>query len=285
MKTSRAGFTLTELMIVLAIVAVIVAVLFPVFSQAKQRAMQTGWIESHRQIGLATNMYLADYDDKYMIAQYQPVGASDPTTDRTWVQNLLPYARSFSSFLCPADSSRGNTTNLSAVVSGDTYSRYYRASMRSNIGYNFLYFAPVVYDGAWRSRPRSQSEISDPSMALLFADSAYKTVNGVPQGGGNFLIVPPCRFRQDNNSDSFGLGNVSPFRIFRPNNPWQTVEQAQEEYVAGGLYPWYFNRVTTVNSLGGIRSRDMSDLTRGCDVRPNWNGLITDTAAYLWDLN
>lgn len=59
----KRAFTLIELLVVIAIIAILAAILFPVFAQAKLAAKKTAGLNQTKQIGIAVNMYLADYDD------------------------------------------------------------------------------------------------------------------------------------------------------------------------------------------------------------------------------
>lgn len=61
-RGSALGFTLLELLVVIAIIALLAAILFPVFSAARADARRTACISNLRQIGLALNMYLQDFD-------------------------------------------------------------------------------------------------------------------------------------------------------------------------------------------------------------------------------
>jgi prepilin-type N-terminal cleavage/methylation domain-containing protein/prepilin-type processing-associated H-X9-DG protein len=63
----RYGFTLIELLVVIAIIAILAAILFPVFAQAREKARQTQCASNARQVGLATNMYLQDYNETFPI--------------------------------------------------------------------------------------------------------------------------------------------------------------------------------------------------------------------------
>ncbi len=66
MKSSRA-FTLIELLVVIAIIAILAAILFPVFAQAKQAAKKTADLSNLKQMGTASMIYTADYDDVFML--------------------------------------------------------------------------------------------------------------------------------------------------------------------------------------------------------------------------
>lgn len=69
MKTTQyRAFTLIELLVVIAIIAILAAILFPVFAQAKLAAKKTQSISNLKQMGTATQIYLADSDDLYPLA-------------------------------------------------------------------------------------------------------------------------------------------------------------------------------------------------------------------------
>lgn len=59
------GFTLVELLIVIAIIAILAALLFPVFKAAMDKARMVSCSSNLRQIGLAMQMYLDDHDSTY----------------------------------------------------------------------------------------------------------------------------------------------------------------------------------------------------------------------------
>jgi len=62
----KKGFTLIELLVVIAIIAILAAILFPVFAQAKLAAKKTTGLNQTKQIGIALQLYLNDFDDTYM---------------------------------------------------------------------------------------------------------------------------------------------------------------------------------------------------------------------------
>lgn len=86
-KASRGAFTLIELLVVIAIIAILAAILFPVFAQAREKARQTSCTSNLKQVGLALQMYLNDYDETF------PWSTSSMQSGWTWYQSVDPYIK------------------------------------------------------------------------------------------------------------------------------------------------------------------------------------------------
>jgi prepilin-type N-terminal cleavage/methylation domain-containing protein len=92
----RSAFTLIELLVVIAIIAILAAVLFPVFAQARAKARQASCISNLKQIVLAVNMYLQDYDEQFPMTMEVINGI--PSTVNYWAvhnyqEAVNPYIR------------------------------------------------------------------------------------------------------------------------------------------------------------------------------------------------
>lgn len=84
------GFTLIELCFVISIIAVLAAILFPVFARARESARRTTCASNLSQIGAALNVYAQTYDGRY------------PKRDNDF-RPLYPYTSNADVFYCPSD--------------------------------------------------------------------------------------------------------------------------------------------------------------------------------------
>ena len=110
------AFTLIELLVVVSIIALLTAILLPVFFSVRGKARQTVCVSNLRQLGLAISLYAQDADDLY------PYG-NDPSDTNTnpniWLSSpyytqvhamlplnfiLQPYVQNNELWHCPSDS-------------------------------------------------------------------------------------------------------------------------------------------------------------------------------------
>lgn len=64
-RSSARAFTIIELLVVVAIIAILVALLFPVFNRAKSAAQKTACLNNVKQMAAAAQLYLADNNQSY----------------------------------------------------------------------------------------------------------------------------------------------------------------------------------------------------------------------------
>jgi prepilin-type processing-associated H-X9-DG protein len=275
------------LIVVLAIIGVLCAILFPVFAAAKGAANRAVCISNLRNLGSGARLYATDYDDRFMPVNHNPTPSASSRTDRTWVQLTLPYVRNFAIFHCPADNSdrpRPEATYDQDLVPGDTDSQYYTASLRSNYGYNYQNLTPIQEEfGAYSSHPKTYSLVDTPSSTILFVDSVWsRDDNGRPNGGGNWLVAPPCRYYTTRIDSFTGLRNAKVLS-FSSVKGWNINQEASAD-VYGNAWPWHGPRMNVAFVDGSVRSMTPRDLSAGCDVREAWAGAIEDPSTYLWDV-
>jgi prepilin-type N-terminal cleavage/methylation domain-containing protein/prepilin-type processing-associated H-X9-DG protein len=97
----RRGFTLIELLVVIAIIGILAAMLFPVFARARESARKIQCLSNVKNIALAVQMYLTDYDAIWPYETRQDVMNGflevQPCSNESAVQgrvtNMNPYLK------------------------------------------------------------------------------------------------------------------------------------------------------------------------------------------------
>jgi prepilin-type processing-associated H-X9-DG protein len=86
-------------LVVIAIIAILAAILFPVFGRARENARRSSCQSNLKQIGLGIAQYTQDYDERVPSAGAQNCGAADPLV---WRGKIYPYVKNRQVFQCPS---------------------------------------------------------------------------------------------------------------------------------------------------------------------------------------
>ena len=186
------AFTLIELLMVIAIIGVLAALLLPVLSQAREAARQVSCKSNLYQLGLAIQMYKADWGEYYPPASDvaflnlwfgQRSGYSWDATVDFKKGPLYPYLQGGRVMCCPSFKVEDFVHTVEGASAGYAYNHYYVGGNNSAVEPDW---------SNWPGPPARDSDIFDPCKTIIFADSAA----GIPidnpnQLRENWLLSPP----------------------------------------------------------------------------------------------
>ncbi len=111
----RKGFTLIEMLIVMALLGILAGLLFPVLAEVRERGRRTVCAANLSQIGIAAALYRADYDDHFPYAVDNWTRHTDLWAAQPFYQDIItghipnfptvlfPYTHQNLIFRCPSD--------------------------------------------------------------------------------------------------------------------------------------------------------------------------------------
>jgi prepilin-type N-terminal cleavage/methylation domain-containing protein len=89
-RTRHSGFTMLELGVVIAIIAILAAILMPVYSQMREKARSVSCRSNLMQLGLSLHLYAQDHAGRF------------PPRDDQW-GTVAPYLKNVQIYRCPTD--------------------------------------------------------------------------------------------------------------------------------------------------------------------------------------
>lgn len=152
-KKRLGGFTLIEILIVMAVVAVLAAILMGVFARVREKARQASCQSNLKQIALGIQMYVQDNDSRYPSVQ-------------NWAEATLPYVgdKKKQVFRCPSEQ---------VPLKGDLSFYNFHNRWFNTVTYTGN---KVVYSGV------NESAVLQPSENSLLSDSGFSDSVALPSG-------------------------------------------------------------------------------------------------------
>lgn len=167
------GFTLVEIIVVIAIVAVLVAIFSAVIVNARRQGKNAGCLANLSQIGKAMLAYAADHNDCIPPAQTSAklVGDNVPGDAARWKELLSQYGVAKQQFFCPLDP----ITSLQKLESKQFGVLPDLPSLESRVQTSYDVGATIVRKLG--ERHYSISGLPDPANLLYAGDAAIERHN------------------------------------------------------------------------------------------------------------
>lgn len=224
----RKKFTLIELLIVIAVIAILLALLLPALQSAKQKVYTASCVNSMRQIGQAIYLYINDNNDyppaPYEWANYMLNGNYIPSRNTTKLYGSLAVFKIRHLMICPmlssvADSHRWPADQVPAEWSMTCYS--------PAVSYQDWAAQYDTYGWGYNNRrePRAKIHRFLPNAAFL-GDMAYRGNNTNHYNTPHTFMYYETSNKYNNHGANitnvmFTPGNVRTIRMIPGVSPWR----------------------------------------------------------------
>ena len=157
----RRGFTLIELLVVVSIIALLVSILLPALSKAREQAKAVVCLSRMKSVALGVALYTHDYDD-FLPPAVQPQDEEDPP---------VPYKAWWWKHLIGEYLEYKKTGNPQVDAAGDEFWQCPVLKPTEDLARYAINERLMRYYGGWRCRPLRVTAVGSPAEKIFAADA------------------------------------------------------------------------------------------------------------------
>ena len=210
MLIHRRAFTLIELLVVIGIIAILAAILFPVFAAAKESSKQVVCLSNVRQLGLGMQLYLADHDDVWAPALSWSDAGPAFAPIQPWIgydNNNYPRVSGFYGRVYAKSVNPPRPGALDPYLKSQGIKRCPSMPPEWQTSYAFNYFSPAYGSAYYARNPNAAGKEFGPGTKTVMLQNGAWVATGANasevQEPANTLVawehlaqVPVCNFLQ-----------------------------------------------------------------------------------------
>ena len=178
MKTEKRIFTLIELLIVIAIIAILAGMLLPALNKARGKSKQIKCANNLKQLGISFDQYQSDSDGFYP-------GYADFGNAIYWPYQIILYTKSPDLLLC-TEADSVSRSDVAFKKTGPNYA-YFKEWINPSYGYN-TYVGGDVASGALRLGIKN-IRMKKPSSTSVLLDNTRVSASGAPLPGTGYYVA------------------------------------------------------------------------------------------------
>lgn len=256
------AFTLIELLVVISIISLLISILLPALSAARQSAQSTKCLANLKQIGMMHVMYDGDNKSLPLAAEWNSA-LSKSWKGWNWRYYTMNYTQSYGIFDCPSINNAtgmqellGNT-DAYASESGSQWSRWMYVEYGVSVNNLFGSFRYSTTGGGGANAPYNTSSIPARLADLHNASKIYSTMDttsfNASSPRGNYTVtdwrnaptangetIPGARHASAVNV-TWADGHASSQKVSDPADPYNTGMSSNTVKVDGWNYWNRFN--------------------------------------------